>query len=98
MPGGLYPPVEVMQTWPVPNFKNPELRPNTVVILAYILGPLTVGLCLVRLWVRVCHQKSAGADDWLMLVAIVSSSGACCIPLLTDAAAYNRLDSSLPSW
>lgn len=72
MPGGLYAPLEVTQSWPAPNYDNPELRPKTLVILAYILGPLTVCLCFVRFWVRTYHQKSTGPDDWLMLASIVS--------------------------
>lgn len=73
MPGGLYPPLEVSQNWPAPNYENPELRSDAIIILAYVLGPLSVCMCIVRLWVRIYHQKSAGVDDWLMLASIVSS-------------------------
>ena len=72
MPGGIHPPLEVMARWPTPNYKNPETHPKTVLISACILGPLTIGLLLVRLWVRVKLQHSAGWDDWLMLAAVVS--------------------------
>jgi hypothetical protein len=97
MPGGFYAPLEVSQHWPVPNYENPELRPNTILILSYILGPLTVALCLVRIWVRVYHQKSAGVDDWLMLAAIVSSYQPRYSSILTITAAYNHSDRSVSS-
>jgi hypothetical protein len=71
MPGGIHPPLEVKLSWPKPNFENPTLRPDTVLWLSCILGPLTVGLLLVRLWVRIFHQRSPGWDDWLMLAATV---------------------------
>ncbi|KAJ6285643.1 hypothetical protein J3E71DRAFT_189977 [Bipolaris maydis] len=41
MPGGLHPPLEVTQSWPAPNYVNPELRSDAILILAYVLGPLT---------------------------------------------------------
>ena len=71
MPGGIHPPLEVKLSWPKPNFENPTLRPDTVLWLSCILGPVTVGLLLVRLWVRIFHQRSPGWDDWLMLAATV---------------------------
>jgi hypothetical protein len=72
MPGGIHPPLKVMATWPTPNYRNPDTYPKTVFISACILGPLTLCLLFVRLWVRVRLQHSAGWDDWLMLVAMVS--------------------------
>lgn len=51
---------------------NPALRPDSIVFMAYVLGPITLLTSIGRLWVRIFHQKSAGVDDWLMLAAIVS--------------------------
>ena len=72
MPGGLNPPLEVILSWPAPNFVNPETKGNTLVLIACIWGPLTIVLLFVRLWVRIFHQRNPGWDDWLMLAAIVS--------------------------
>lgn len=74
MPGGLHAPIEVLLSFPAPNFVNPETRPNTVLFIACIGGPITVLLLFVRLWVRIFHQRNPGWDDWLMLVATVSKS------------------------
>ena len=71
MPGGIHPPLEVMATWPTPNYVDPQTRSKTVLIFACVLGPLSLGLLLVRLWVRVHLQRTAGWDDWLMLIAIL---------------------------
>ena len=71
MPGGIHPPLDVILSWPKPNNINPETRPDTVVILACILGPITVALLFIRLWVRIVQQRSPGLDDWLMLTATV---------------------------
>lgn len=74
MPGGLHAPLAVILTWPKPNYINPETRPNTVLVLACVWGPLTVILVLARLWVRMFHQKAPGWDDWLMIAATVRPS------------------------
>jgi hypothetical protein len=74
MPGGIHPPLEVIASWPAPNFHNPDTRPKTILILACVLGPMTVCLVLARLWVRIRMQNKAGMDDWLMIAALVSLS------------------------
>jgi hypothetical protein len=72
MPGGLNPPLEVILSWPKPNFIDPETKPDSLLLIACICGPITVSLLFVRLWVRILHQRNPGWDDWLMLVATVS--------------------------
>jgi hypothetical protein len=74
MPGGLYAPPEVMLTWPTPNLVNPEMRPNTLLYLGCVLGPVTVIMLCVRLWVRIRLQRNPGWDDWLMVAATVGKS------------------------
>ncbi|CBY01463.1 hypothetical protein LEMA_P002500.1 [Plenodomus lingam JN3] len=74
MPGGIHPPIEVVLAWPEPNYINPAVRPNTVTILACILGPTTVAMVLARLWVRIIIQRHPGWDDWIVLAATVSQS------------------------
>ena len=71
MPGGIKPPLEVILSWPKPNYTNPETRPKTVLITACIFGPFTLLLILIRLWIRLRVQRNAGWDDWLMLAALV---------------------------
>jgi predicted permease len=74
MPGGIQPPIEVFLSWPQPNLVDPEMKPNTITMVAYVFGPLTVTLFLIRLWVRIFHQRNPGWDDWVMLAAMVRNS------------------------
>ncbi|KAL5121437.1 hypothetical protein ACEQ8H_000508 [Pleosporales sp. CAS-2024a] len=71
MPGGIHAPLQVILTWPPPNHVDPERRPKTILLTACIMGPLTVGLLLARLWVRIFHQRNTGWDDWFMLAATI---------------------------
>ncbi|KAF2846256.1 hypothetical protein T440DRAFT_501981 [Plenodomus tracheiphilus IPT5] len=71
MPGGIHPPLKVILAWPKANYVNPEIRPNTVTILACVLGPITIGMLLARLWVRIIIQRHPGWDDWVMLAATI---------------------------
>lgn len=72
MPGGIEPSLKVIASWPQPNLINPETRPDTITIFSCVFGPLTVILFLVRMWVRLFHQRNPGWDDWVMLAAMVS--------------------------
>lgn len=76
MPGGISPSIDVLLSWPQPNFINPERKPNTITVLSCIFGPLTVVLFAIRLWVRVVHQRKPGWDDWVMLAAMVNPRAA----------------------
>ncbi|KAF2133773.1 hypothetical protein P153DRAFT_306312 [Dothidotthia symphoricarpi CBS 119687] len=69
MPGGIHPSLDVILSWPTPNYVDPVRRPNTILLLTCILGPITIGTTLARLWVRIFHQRNPNWDDWLMLAA-----------------------------
>lgn len=71
MPGGIHPPLSVIESWPTPNYENPVTRPGTVLILAAVFGPLSLLFLGARIWARVLIQHNAGIDDWLMVAAIV---------------------------
>lgn len=74
MPGGPKPPLEVIASWPAPNYINPEGRGTVTSNLAYVLSPITFFIYFARLWVRFFLQRNAGIDDWLMVAALVSNS------------------------
>jgi hypothetical protein len=97
MPGGIHPPLDVKLSWPKPNYVDPVLRPNTIVLLACIMGPITVVMTLVRMWVRVFHQRCAGWDDWLMLAALVSRSRSLIMAVLIIIDSNYRVDGPLSS-
>ncbi|KAI1923664.1 hypothetical protein LOY89_000469 [Ophidiomyces ophidiicola] len=62
------PPPAVVSSWPKPNYVNPERQgPSSIIVGAIFLSIsfLVVGL---RMFVRLHMKKTAGWDDWLMLV------------------------------
>lgn len=97
MPGGIHPPLDVKLSWPKPNYVDPVLRPNSIMLLACIMGPITVVMTLVRMWVRVFHQRCAGWDDWLMFAALVSYSQRLAMAVLTVLDSNHRADSLVSS-
>jgi hypothetical protein len=68
------PPPEVIESWPAPNYVDPETRGQSLLVVNITL----LGLCLIalaaRLWSRLVILRSPGLDDLLITVAIVSSS------------------------
>ncbi|CAJ2504667.1 Uu.00g120610.m01.CDS01 [Anthostomella pinea] len=70
-----YPPLEVVLTWPEPNYVNPENRGPALLIVNLTILPLAL-LCLaLRLWVRVRMLKRFWWDDWLMIAATICCCG-----------------------
>ncbi|RII11554.1 hypothetical protein CUC08_Gglean005552 [Alternaria sp. MG1] len=90
MPGGIHPPLDVKLSWPKPNYVDPVLRPNTIVLLACIMGPITVVMTLVRMWVRVFHQRCAGWDDWLMFASLIPTIALTVLYPLASHQAFDR--------
>ncbi|PVH92815.1 hypothetical protein DM02DRAFT_477774, partial [Periconia macrospinosa] len=69
MPGGIHPPLEVIASWPAPNYHNPARRPRATTYLACVMSPIATFFIFARLWVRFYMQRNAGWDDWLMVAA-----------------------------
>jgi hypothetical protein len=73
--GGVHPPPEVLLSWPVPNYVNPEDRGwDSSIILMVVLG-ITFVIYTVRMWARLVVAKNAGLDDILMSVAMLPAFG-----------------------
>jgi hypothetical protein len=68
------PPPEVVESWPAPNYVDPETRGQSLLVVNITL----LGLCLIalaaRLWSRLVILRSPGLDDLFITIAIVSSS------------------------
>ncbi|KZM23798.1 uncharacterized protein EKO05_0009792 [Ascochyta rabiei] len=91
MPGGILPTPEELLSWPVPNYNDPVTKPKYVLVFSCIIGPISIALLLARLWVRIHTQRSAGWDDWLMLVAAFPVLALTIIfPLITENHRFNR--------
>ncbi|KAF2186364.1 hypothetical protein K469DRAFT_573631, partial [Zopfia rhizophila CBS 207.26] len=72
VPGGIHPPLEIIASWPPPNYTDSPTRPKRVLVVACTSGPLTIPLLFARLWTRIRIQPNIGRDDWLVVAAIVS--------------------------
>ncbi|KAF2008119.1 hypothetical protein P154DRAFT_419755, partial [Amniculicola lignicola CBS 123094] len=91
MPGGIQPPLEVMLSWPAPNYIDPPTRGRAVLFLACIFGPLSLAMLIARLWVRIKIQHSAGWDDWLMMATMFPLIALTVVfPILTERHHFNK--------
>src|ERR1700733_9148056 len=67
-----YPPLEVLASWPRPNYKNPITRGPALMIVELAILPIALICVTLRLWVRIRWLHKSWWDDWLMVVAAVS--------------------------
>lgn len=65
------PPPSVIDSWPEPNYVNPETRGPRLLITQLIFVPLALLVLLARLYVRIFVVRRAGWDDWMMAMAMV---------------------------
>jgi hypothetical protein len=75
MPGGIHPPISVIESWPTANLEDPTLRGNTfsIVILTFlVLSGLTV---CGRLWARGVIQRNLALDDYMIIGAFLCTTG-----------------------
>ncbi|KAH7085478.1 hypothetical protein BKA63DRAFT_18643 [Paraphoma chrysanthemicola] len=90
MVGGREIPLEVLLSWPKPNYIDPITKPKYVLVFSCILGPISIAMLLARLWVRLRIQRSVGWDDWLMLASWFPMIGLTIIfPLVTEKYHFN---------
>ncbi|GES60486.1 hypothetical protein ASPCAL01796 [Aspergillus terreus] len=64
--------VEVMASWPAPNYENPEYQGPQLLIVGIVLLILSTAVVVLRIWVRLVMKNTAGWDDWLMVLAVTS--------------------------
>jgi hypothetical protein len=70
MPGGLFPPLSISQSWPAPNYNDPINRGTALIDLTIILYAIAFITVLARLWARVVVTYDVGLDDVLVVVAM----------------------------
>jgi hypothetical protein len=77
------PPIEVIATWPQPNYINPsDVRGPTILILTSIFIPLLVILVALRIYTRLRISKSFGADDIAIIAAVFPTVGCAVLALV----------------
>jgi len=82
-------PLDVILSWPAPNYVNPERRGPALLIVNCILLPLALIIVALRLYTRLRIAQSAGLDDLFIAVATACS--------LKSAFPRDLADSSLAS-
>jgi|ERR1700712_3705019 len=66
------PPVEVLLTWPTPNYINPTVvRGPQLLIITCVFFPLAVLMVALRIFTRLHISKAFGIDDVFLLIAII---------------------------
>jgi hypothetical protein len=70
MPGGLYPPIEVIGSWDI-NYTDPPRSGGGIIIMTAILIGVTWLVVAMRLYARFHLVKSVGVDDALIVFAMV---------------------------
>lgn len=73
MPGGFHPPPSVIQSWPEPNYVDPEAKGKELLVISLVLTVLAIVFVGARLLVRWRIQKQLGWDDGLLALSLVCS-------------------------
>jgi hypothetical protein len=59
-----FPPTDVILLWPTPNYTNPsEVRGPALILMTYLLAPITSFIVAARCYTRLCISRSFGADN-----------------------------------
>jgi hypothetical protein len=66
------PPLEVLQSYPAPNYVDPVEHAPATSIVNLVFYPLICFLIALRIFTRLRISKSFGADDYLIILALVS--------------------------
>ena len=65
--------LEIVASWPEPNYVDPETRGNGVVVVSILFGLLGTIVTALRLLTRLYVTRTFGLDDWFIIVAWVST-------------------------
>ena len=74
MPGGLHPPLEVIESWPAPDYEHPERQGVELVVLTIFFSSFGIAAVGARIYSRVIITKAPGWDDALAVMSLVSWS------------------------
>ncbi|KAJ3561445.1 hypothetical protein NPX13_g8943 [Xylaria arbuscula] len=78
------PPIEVIASWPKPNYINPESRaPISTVVGSIFLAFVTI-ILLIRLYSRKQLTKGLGLDDILICLAYIPAAAFTIVGIITQ--------------
>ncbi|EKD15373.1 uncharacterized protein L3040_001740 [Drepanopeziza brunnea f. sp. 'multigermtubi'] len=78
------PPASVIASWPAPNYVDPDTRGNANVILNIAFYVILICFVVLRVFTRTHLNNAFGADDVLILCAMVPTTGFFIISVLKD--------------
>ncbi|KAK3901702.1 hypothetical protein C8A05DRAFT_16148 [Staphylotrichum tortipilum] len=70
------PPIEVIASWPKPNYVNPDIRPPDPIVGGVITLTAALIFLGLRMYVRLGIMRKTELDDWVMVVAAVFATAA----------------------
>ncbi|KAH5690820.1 hypothetical protein HBI23_013520 [Parastagonospora nodorum] len=78
------PPVDVLLSWPTPNYENPKTRGPALAIVNYTLAAVTIITVALRLYTRVFIKRWFGLDDVFIILALIFTLGLTAVVLLAN--------------
>ncbi|RDW87268.1 hypothetical protein BP5796_02962 [Coleophoma crateriformis] len=80
----LLPPESVIASWPTPNFVDPVVRGNAVVLMNLIFYPILLTVIVLRSVTRCFISRSFGLDDYLIIAALFPTTAFAAVALLSE--------------
>lgn len=71
------PPLDVILSFPTPNYDHPETRGEALLVLLVIFSILIIAAVAARFYSRIMVKKWFGWDDTMIALALVSRSTIC---------------------
>ncbi|KAF1933936.1 uncharacterized protein M421DRAFT_414984 [Didymella exigua CBS 183.55] len=78
------PPIDVILSWPKPNYANPHTRGDALLIINSILIALAVIVVGLRMYTRLIIKRWFGLDDVFTLLALMFAVGLTTVVLLAN--------------
>ncbi|KAF2738484.1 hypothetical protein EJ04DRAFT_549959 [Polyplosphaeria fusca] len=84
-------PIEVILSWPAPNYTDPVTRGNALIIVNAIFISLVIIVVTLRLYTRMFIKRWFGSDDICIILALITTVGLTVTVLLANVSyGWNR--------
>ncbi|KAI4200221.1 MAG: hypothetical protein LQ350_004079 [Teloschistes chrysophthalmus] len=80
----MHPSKEIIQSWPKPNFINPETRGPALTVVNIVFIILVVLVVALRFYTRLRITRSFGLDDWVIGASLVPTFALTVVVLVAD--------------
>jgi hypothetical protein len=78
------PPVDVLLSWPTPNYDNPVTRGPALLVVNSIFISLAVITVAARIYTRIVIKRWFGIDDVFILLALLFTIGLTAVVILAN--------------